>query len=90
MARSLYIEAIQHAKNNDFQKAQDSLEEADELFIEGHKVHAKLLSKEATGDDIPITLLLLHAEDQFMSTDTFKILANEFIDLYKRIEQIDG
>jgi cellobiose PTS system EIIA component len=33
-----------------------------------------------------MNLLLTHAEDQLMSAEAFKIIANEFIDLYKTIQ----
>jgi len=34
-----------------------------------------------------MTLLLTHAQDLLMSAEAFKILATEFIDLYKHIHQ---
>ena len=85
-AKSMYIEAIQFAKMGDFEKAEECVEEGNEMFIEGHQAHAKLLQKEASGEKIEFSLLLIHAEDQFMVTDSFKILTLEFIDLYKRLE----
>ncbi|MFR6523911.1 MAG: PTS lactose/cellobiose transporter subunit IIA, partial [Lachnospiraceae bacterium] len=32
-------------------------------------------------------MLLMHAEDQLMSAEAFRILADEFITLYKRIDE---
>ena len=32
-------------------------------------------------------MLLMHAEDQLMSAESFRILADEFIALYKRIDE---
>ena len=32
-------------------------------------------------------MLLMHAEDQLMSAESFRILADEFIVLYKRIDE---
>lgn len=84
-ARSCYIEAIQKAKEKDFVAAKKAVEDGDELFQQGHKAHAKLISQEANGDQVSVVLLLVHAEDQLMSAETFKILAGEFIDLYKKI-----
>ena len=31
-------------------------------------------------------MLLMHAEDQLMSAENFRILASEFIELYQKIE----
>ena len=85
-AKSMYIEAIQFAKQGNFEKAEESINEGNEMFIEGHQVHAKILQREAAGEHIEFSLLLIHAEDQLMATDSFKILTMEFIDLYKRLE----
>lgn len=84
-ARSCYVEAIQKAKENDFEGAQKLVEEGDALFQQGHQAHAKLITQEANGDKVDVVLLLVHAEDQLMSAEAFKILANEFIDVYKKM-----
>ncbi len=82
-ARSMYIEAMQLAKKGDFEAAEKSMEEGNQFFLEGHHAHAGLVQEEASGNPVSMTLLLTHAEDQLMSAETFKILAQEFIDLYK-------
>ena len=33
-----------------------------------------------------VNLLILHAEDQLMSAEGFKIIAQEFIDVYRRMK----
>lgn len=86
-AKSMYIEAIQFAKAGDFDRAEELIDEGNEMFIEGHQAHAKLLQREASGEKLEFSLLLIHAEDQLMATDSFKILTLEFIDLYKRLEE---
>lgn len=84
-ARSLYIESIQSAKKGLFEEAEKQMEEGKELFIQGHHIHAQLIQKEAAGESTTAALLLIHAEDQLMSAETFGILASEFLDLYKKI-----
>ncbi len=84
-ARSYYIEAIQVAKTGDFKHADQLISEGDEFFIEGHQAHFELIQQEAGGDSLVMNLLLTHAEDQLMSAEAFKIIAKEFIDLYKTI-----
>ena len=84
-ARSMYIEAIQLAKQGDIEGAQKLMKEGEAVFVEGHHAHAKLIQQEASGESSTITLLLLHAEDQLMSAEGFKIIADEMIDVYKRL-----
>lgn len=84
-ARSSYIEAIALAKKNDFDGAKAKIEEGNEMFQLGHKAHGELIQSEAKGQAINFSLLLIHAEDQLMSAEAFKILSQEFIDIYVRI-----
>lgn len=84
-ARSLYIEAIQEAKQKNFEKAEQLIAEGEASFIDGHKAHAELIAQEAGGTSIQVSLLLAHAEDQLMSAEGFGILSKEFIDVYKHI-----
>lgn len=84
-ARSCYIEAIECAKRKEFEQAEAAIKNGDEMFLQGHHAHAKLVQQEASGDKVEVVLLLVHAEDQLMSAETFKILAEQFIDVYKQI-----
>lgn len=86
MARSLYIEAINLAKNGNIQEAKAKVEEGENVFVEGHHAHAQLIQQEANEGKIEFSLLLLHAEDQLMSAESFGILSKEFIDLYDFIK----
>jgi len=87
-ARSSFIQAIGEAKNGNFQEAEKLIEAGEISFAKGHKVHGNLIQKEASGEHTDVSLLLVHAEDQLMSAEAFKILCTEFIDLYKSIKQI--
>ena len=42
---------------------------------------------EAAGEDAKMSLILAHAEDQMMSTEVFKVLAEEMIELYKKVNK---
>lgn len=84
-ARSHYIEAIRRAKMGKFAEAEERMRLGDEAFRDGQKAHSELLQREANGVLTAVTLLLAHAEDQLMSAETFRILSQEFIDLYRQI-----
>lgn len=85
MARSNYIEAIQEAKKGNFDQARAMIKEGEASFILGHTAHASLIQKEASGTPVTPNLLLLHAEDQLMSAEAFKIIADEMIESYQRM-----
>ena len=84
-AKSYYIEAIQKAKEGCFEEAADLIQQGDETLKEGHVHHAGLIQKEAAGEGTAMTLLLTHAEDQMMSSEVFKVLAEEVIEVYKKL-----
>lgn len=84
-AKSSYIEAIQKAKEGRYEEAADLIAAGDEMTKQGHLPHTDLVQKEAAGENVPMSLLLTHAEDQMMSTEVFKVLAEEMIELYKKV-----
>ena len=53
-----------------------------------HRVHQQLVSEEASGNEVVITLLLSHAQNILASADSFKVLCDEFIDLYRRVDEL--
>ncbi|MDO4926285.1 MAG: PTS lactose/cellobiose transporter subunit IIA [Turicibacter sp.] len=81
-ARSLYVEAIQEAKKGNIEAAKQLIEDGVKVFVEGHHAHASLIQQEAAGEKLEFSLLLMHAEDQLMTTETLKIVAEEFIEIY--------
>ena len=87
-ARSCFINAIQCAKAGKYDEAADMLKQGDDAFVLGHHVHSDLAEKETNGEMDKIGLLLLHAEDQLMSAEGFRTIAEEFIAVYKRLDNV--
>lgn len=87
-AKSNYIEAVQKAKKGLYEEAEELIKEGDEMMKEGHHPHADLIQKEASGEDLHMGLILTHAEDQMMSAETIKIMAEEIIELYKLVNKL--
>jgi len=88
VARSSYINAIDEAGKGNIDKANQNIKEGTESFLLGHHAHAKLIQKEAAGEEVKVSLLLLHAEDQLMSAESFKIVAMKFIAVYQELSEI--
>ena len=82
-ARSMYIEAIQLAKDGKISEAEAMMEEGQKVFVEGHHAHASLIQKEAAGEKTEFALLLMHAEDQLMGAEMLKLVIMELIELHK-------
>lgn len=88
-ARSYYIEAIQEAKSKNYEKCNELVRKGNEMYAKGHRIHQCMVQEEAGGNSIPVSILLTHAQDQLMSAESFKILCDEFIDLYRRIDEME-
>lgn len=87
-AKSLYHEALNYIKENDIEKANELMSQADQYFIEAHKVHAQLIQQEANEQPVTLSLLLVHAEDQLMNAEVSKDYIKQIIDLQNQINDL--
>lgn len=82
-ARSLAFEALQAAKQSNFNEANTKYEEAKKELVEAQKMHAQLLRMMANQEEIDINILLIHAEDHITASSMAVENTREFIDLYQ-------
>ncbi|WP_282920738.1 PTS lactose/cellobiose transporter subunit IIA [Ignavigranum ruoffiae] len=87
-AKGKAVEAIRAAKVFDFETAANKIKEANEALNIAHRSQTNLLSQEAAGKSIEVSLLMVHGQDHLMTALTFIDMAKEVIDLYRTIEQI--
>lgn len=85
MSKSFAIEAIQLAKQGKFDEAEDLLKQSEAEMANAGKAHHETLAESAK-DDFKVTLLLAHAEDQMLTSETIIILSKEFVELYKGLK----
>lgn len=84
-AKSNAIEAIAAAKVGDFDKAQEMLDAAGKAIVEAHHGQTDLLTKAANGEEVPLNIYMVHAQDHLMTGIAFVDLAKEIVELYKVI-----
>ncbi|ERK29906.1 PTS lactose/cellobiose transporter subunit IIA [Clostridium intestinale] len=82
MAKSLAIEAIRECRQGNYTVSKEKLEECNKFMIKAHHSHSELIQKEASGEKVEFSLILMHAEDQMLSAETTMVLANEIVDMY--------
>lgn len=88
-ARSLSFEALKSAKDGDFEKAKEFQDLASKKSIETHKVQTDLIQKEAQGENIAVSLLMVHAQDHLMTSILAKELINEIIYLHEKVDKLE-
>ena len=84
-AKSLAFEAIRLAKKGDIEGAREKLKESDKSLLEAHNSQTNMLTKEAQGDHMHVTLLVVHSQDHLINAITFRDLAGEMVDLYEKL-----
>ncbi|MEM5080835.1 PTS lactose/cellobiose transporter subunit IIA, partial [Enterococcus faecalis] len=60
--------------------------DAEESLVHAHHSQTGMLTEEAKGNNMQVTLLTVHSQDHLMTAIAFTDLAKEIIDLYRRID----
>lgn len=81
------MEAIQLAKKGNIPAAKEKIELANQSLVEAHHSQTALLTQEARGEKVEVSMMLIHAQDHLMNSITFRDLAKEMIELYERLEE---
>lgn len=93
-AKGRAVEAIRAAKKFDFLTAQEKLKEANQSLSQAHHTQTSLLTQEAQGNHVNVSLLMVHGQDHLMNAITFIDMAKEVIDVYQLLEksgvELDG
>lgn len=87
MAKSLAMEALREVRTGGYEVAIAKLKECDTFMVEAHHAHADLIQKEASGQKVEFSLILMHAEDQMLSAETIKELVKELIEMYNELKE---
>ena len=84
-SRSLCYEALRSAKLGQFAEADDLLRQATEAANAAHAVQTRLIEADQGEGKIPVTLVLVHAQDHLMTSMLARELINELIDVHEKL-----
>jgi PTS system cellobiose-specific IIA component len=82
-AKSFVFEALGEAREGNFLEAEKLISDAKQELLKAHDIQNELIFQEASGNEVPVRLLLVHAEDHLMAAILAKDLGEEMINLYK-------
>ena len=84
-SRSLCFEALRQARAGQFAEADDLLRQAAEAANAAHAVQTRLIEADEGEGKIPVTLILVHAQDHLMTAMLCRELAEEIVLLRKEM-----
>lgn len=87
-AKSDAMEAIQAAKKGDFELADQKIADAENSLTEAHHSQTNMLTQEAQGKHVDVTLLTVHSQDHLMTAIAVTDLAKEVIDVYRKMAEM--
>lgn len=83
-ARSIAMEAIELARQGQFEEATAKIAQARETINAAHNFQTELVQKEINNDPVPMSLLMCHGQDHLMTAMVVIDLAEKFIEVYQK------
>lgn len=84
-ARSEAMNALRSARDGDFADARACLLKAEDDLRTAHQMQTSLVQREAQGEQVPVNIILVHAQDHLMCAIVVRDLAEEMLHLYERL-----
>ncbi|MEO1769884.1 PTS lactose/cellobiose transporter subunit IIA [Candidatus Enterococcus ferrettii] len=83
-ARSKLMEALDEAEQGNFAVADELVEQAQASLMEAHKSQTQMLAAEASGENIEVGFIMVHAQDHLMTTMLLKDTIKHLFNIYKK------
>lgn len=89
-ARSLSYQALKLAREKKFLQAQESLELAKSCLDKAHLIQTQLIEADEGEGKVPMTLVMVHAQDHLMTTILAHEMATEMLALHQLLMEKEG
>ncbi|MCH3964942.1 MAG: PTS lactose/cellobiose transporter subunit IIA [Clostridium sp.] len=87
-ARAYAYDALEKAKEGKYKESDELMDKANDVIDKTHNIQTSLLQKEASGDEMKISILFVHAQDHLMTAISEKNLIGQIIELRKAINPL--
>ncbi len=85
--KSLAMEALKRAREGDFAQSEQSMAASREAAKQAHKIQTALIAADEGQGKVPVSLVLVHAQDHLMNAMLAQDLVEEMVYLYQRLEK---
>ena len=82
-ARSKLLLALENAKQGKFEECDKLVAQANDCLNDAHDSQMDVMQAEATGDDVELGFIMVHAQDHLMTTLLLKDIIGTLIDVYR-------
>lgn len=84
--RSMIHEAFALMREGKLDEAEEKLKEAEKSIIDAHNSQTDLLQAYASGEELIMEIIMVHAQDHLMTTMTLKEVALEMLAMYRQFK----
>lgn len=81
-ARSSAIQAIEEARQGNFDKSKELIAVAEDYLRQAGQEHFKALQLDS-GGELSLNLLLIHAEDQYINIESVVLISSKLAQMYE-------
>ncbi|MDO4328818.1 MAG: PTS lactose/cellobiose transporter subunit IIA [Lachnospiraceae bacterium] len=89
-SRSKSMEALEAARNYDFELARVCLKEAEDELHQAHEAQTEMISAEAGGNAVEVNIILVHSQDHLTMAMMARDFAEEMIHVYEAMKELKG
>ena len=89
-AKAEAMQAIKAAREGRFEEAEALLKSAEEKNARAHDIQFELIQQESLGNSVDVNIILVHAQDHLTMAMVVRDMAEEMIELYKRLSAEDA
>ena len=89
-SKSEAMMALQHAKRHEWQACDAALMRSKEAAGRAHAIQTQLIGLDEGEGKVPVTLVMVHAQDHLMNTILVKELLGYMMNMQNEINQLKG
>lgn len=86
-AKAEAMQAIKAAREGRFDEAEGLLKSTEEKNARAHDIQLELIQQESLGEPVEVNIILVHAQDHLTMAMVMQDIAEEMIELYKRLSK---
>ena len=82
------VSVIKAAKEGRFEQAREDMAEASRLLLEAHEFQTDMIAKEASGETVPVNIILVHSQDHLSMAMAAQDLSEQLVEVYRELHRV--